>query len=580
MIAACAAAAPTSSSWWPAIFGHRGSDSESQDDAAARRGMHSAYLASKSKELEGFEDNLVSEMHRRARTSSCWKDAVTTLESRCRSELLREDQRSRMALHFTACQLHHDGKVSWESARSPHRCAPEAEIADCVGLLEDNIYPLYIQFRLHVDTLCFHAQEELFQERTETAVSMLDRVSNAALARTKDLTKRSTELVQSLDDSRRAQTDILTQTRSTSEWLQGQYRAHQDILGTIAQHATATSQRVVDLGAVIDDANTLHQQSLANVKGELSSVLEAQQSAAAAAQALAASLTSLAASSESQMLQHQSQLETVALRTQRMAEDAAAQQQHFLQSHTTMIELLERVFSTQQYIAGSASLVEKMVVYVCGGVVALIATSLPRVASARPLCLIVLMLGWYVETFQLDMVLSGLRVWNNIAHEFGSIMLRQSDDDIPLSGRSAFNHNNSGFFHSVPHDGAPTLHLELCEAARCIRLGIVVIMCWLVIQAGWHYISPEESHRRLIVKELENWWTRLQSNLSIAQRSHDDADGWWDQGDGTMCVGDVWIPQHQPTIATDTRSCVTLRMTEEDVTNMVPIGEKKKNKAN
>jgi hypothetical protein len=535
VFAATVCGAPASS-WWPAIFGYRSDSSSSEGDGeAARRGMHSAYLASKSSELQGLEGNLVLEIHRRARTSSCWKDAVAALESRCQSELLQEDQRSRMALRFTACQLHHDGKVSWESARSPHRCASDAEIADCVGLLEDHIYPLYIQFRLHVDTLCFHAQEELFQERTETAVSALDRVSSAALARTKDLSKRSTELVQSLDDSRRAQGEILTQTRATSDWLQGQYLAHQDILGTIARHATVTSQRVSELGVVFDEAKLLHQEALTNVKGELTSVFEAQQSAAASAKALATSLTTLAASSEAQMQQHQSQLEHVAVRTQKMAEDAATQQQHFLQSHSTMIELLERVFSTQQYIAGSASVVEKIVVYVCGSIVVLVATSLGRVASCRSLCLLALMMGWYAETYHIDVALSAIALWRRP-------LAARSPGDGDLGNGTHHHHRDAPFY------GAETLQIEFGEAGRCIRHLVAVAVCALLLRAACRYVSPEESHRRLIVTELERWWGRLQADLQQRNSHLDghhhspDDDGWWDQGDGTMCTGDVWTP--------------------------------------
>lgn len=527
LLVASPALASSPSRWWPAIFGSSHSDTHGARvaDDEARKGMHSAYLASKSKELEGIEGNLVAEMHRRARTSSCWKDAISTLEARCRSELLQEDQRSRLALRFTACQLHHDGKVALDSPRSPRNCNDDGrDIAECVGLLEDNIYPLYIQFRLHVDTLCFHAQEELFQERTETAVTMLDRVSNAALARTKDLTRRSSELLVSLDETRRAQDDILARTQSTSQWLQNQYVLHQDVLSQIALHATDTSQRVSDLGDIFNETRTLQLEALTGVREELSSVLVAQQIAATAAKVLASTLHDLAESSEAQMHRHQNQLESIAHRTQQMAEEAVSQQQTFLHAHSTMVEVLERVFSSQQFIAGSAASIEKVVVYMCGAVGVLLTTSITRVAAARAWCMLALMCGCFVEMQGLHLFLFA-----------PSMIAASTDGGDGISGsRDAFSalfDDSNGTSSAI----RATYHLR-----RLVSVIIVVI----IFRCAWRFVSPEESQRRVICAELDRWWAHTQERLTKESEQWHNGSGelWWDQQDGTMCTADVWSP--------------------------------------
>jgi hypothetical protein len=159
--------------------------------------------------LQQRAKEVLSEYRAHASFSACWKEAVETLERTCAESLTDEDTRSRMALAFTACQLRSDGKP--ELARD---CPASYSLPACTGQLDDRVYMVYLQYRIHVDTLCFYVQQELFQARSASAVSRLQGAAQSAGAKIVALARKADDSVAALAVLHRQQLEAVDAARN------------------------------------------------------------------------------------------------------------------------------------------------------------------------------------------------------------------------------------------------------------------------------------------------------------------------------------------------------------------------------
>lgn len=152
-------------------------------------------------ERDKYAESLWKELEAKGLFSPCWKSAVAEVRVRCgssrlsdhvspskpfsstplRRELLEsstrdEDQRSRLSFRLAQCDAETDG-------RSPHMffCREESDIRRCIQGLSDGAYVIFVQYRLHADILCAYLREEVFQQRTEAAVSALHEEAKATV---------------------------------------------------------------------------------------------------------------------------------------------------------------------------------------------------------------------------------------------------------------------------------------------------------------------------------------------------------------------------------------------------------------
>jgi hypothetical protein len=100
----------------------------------------------------------------RAENSVCWKGAVARLDAGCRA--LSDVSQSKLAIAFTNCHLAKSGKPTYP-------CTEKDSIADCTRDMDIIAFQAYTEFFTHTGHICFFLQSQLWQEKTELAVSRL-----------------------------------------------------------------------------------------------------------------------------------------------------------------------------------------------------------------------------------------------------------------------------------------------------------------------------------------------------------------------------------------------------------------------
>nr|CCC50447.1 conserved hypothetical protein, fragment [Trypanosoma vivax Y486] len=158
---------------------------------------------------------LLDQVEAKGRVSQCWKTALDTLKEGCASLRADDGERSRLALSMAACDDEADGR-----RRTWPVCVNDDNVRDCIYRLDDSLYLVYVQYRLHADVLCLYIQEEAFQERTEVAVQALYSGSTAAAEALEALRVSSSELRSSVSEAAEQQTSNLAETRQIHAQLQ------------------------------------------------------------------------------------------------------------------------------------------------------------------------------------------------------------------------------------------------------------------------------------------------------------------------------------------------------------------------
>eukprot|EP01060_Flectonema_neradi_P019403 TRINITY_DN2650_c1_g1_i2.p1 TRINITY_DN2650_c1_g1~~TRINITY_DN2650_c1_g1_i2.p1 ORF type:complete len:609 (+),score=102.37 TRINITY_DN2650_c1_g1_i2:81-1829(+) len=107
------------------------------------------------------------------KTTGCWIEAVRTLRDGCNeAELLREEDRKRLAFMFASCQLQEDGI---EPQKDPTEMAIRAK--DGYPL----VYQTYTEYLVNVEVICNTLSQRIFQKETRNAMASLKQASVAHL---------------------------------------------------------------------------------------------------------------------------------------------------------------------------------------------------------------------------------------------------------------------------------------------------------------------------------------------------------------------------------------------------------------
>lgn len=454
------------------------------DSPPSRPMPPSSLLGSKDATVERFEGELVQELRRRSRTSSCWKDAVSELEARCSEALVDESTRSLLALRLAVCQLRSDGKQRLPSCAlltGDMSKMNDGDVGACVHQLPEPYYPIYIQFRLHLDTLCFHAQEEAFQERTEAAVTMLDRAATMSVARMKSLAKSSEDVLEVARSTQEAQRHVAAEARATGELVQQQFSNHiqqMDHVGTLVKDAVV---RVDALRVNVSSMSAEQQRAMQHLGHDLKSIIALQRTAMAASEEVGSALTSLLQASSEQLERHRLLMVGVADRTAQLTEAAEVQQQRLLESHHTVMGVLDSILSVQSAVAGQSRLWSAALNFAGTSLMAMLMTASKRTSAARFLCVLTTSATLCLEVVFVDSM--GLK-------------------DVALLRQVAVG----------------------CLLAACVR-------------AAWHYESYEDVQRRVLREELTASLLRVMQWMDDGHQA--EAASAWDVACGGT-VAETW----------------------------------------
>ncbi|KAH9601317.1 hypothetical protein LSM04_007706 [Trypanosoma melophagium] len=203
---------------------------------------------------------LLDEFEAKSQVSTCWKNAIESLKEGCGSLHTDDVARSRLALRMASCDGESDGgHRSWPRCSIDH----ESDVRRCVQHLGDAHYLIYAQYRLHTDVLCLYIQEEVFQERTEAVVKTLYAGASAASETLQSLQNSSDDLLESVQEATRQQTNNFIETqrlyRELQELRDGQSKAFESLkesTGQVIQSVTDAGLSLNQLHVVLDEGAT------------------------------------------------------------------------------------------------------------------------------------------------------------------------------------------------------------------------------------------------------------------------------------------------------------------------------------
>jgi hypothetical protein len=158
--------------------------------------------------------------------------AIESLKAGCGAKM-DEDERSRLAVRFTNCQLSSTGLTTY-------RCTDNMTIAECTRPMVESqnsiAYRVYTTYVTHTDSLCFHLQGEAFELRAESAVHALYASSRDAASRLGDLGQEAAALAETTAAVR---SDQLAAAESASALLREQRTAAAELDSLQEKQASA-----------------------------------------------------------------------------------------------------------------------------------------------------------------------------------------------------------------------------------------------------------------------------------------------------------------------------------------------------
>lgn len=373
---------------------------------------------------------LLTEYRDRQSFSECWRQAVGSLDETCGKALANQRVRSRLALDFTNCQLSGDGKQSLTVD-----CPTSYDIQSCIGRMDEKIYPVYLQFRLHVDTLCFHVQQELFQRRAAASAAALRNAASDASRKMVEMNHQAEkhavameELAirqQSMSKHTEVAVDRLATLAKAHDALSNDLRSKEFSLQTISATVETISERqeamATGLRKAADDADELARRQvdaihriglsadgikqgvaettaatnallqdqkelamrLSNVGVVVKEVHEAQDVALDKAHSVSSRLESLAGIAESSFEQQFRFLDTLRSETQAVSQLATAQQRDVMSTSTHILTTLAQLHETISYISEVALSVESLMYYSGMAIAVILLSTARNLAEAR-----------------------------------------------------------------------------------------------------------------------------------------------------------------------------------------------------
>lgn len=364
-------------------------------------------------------------------------------------------------------------------------------ISSCVALLGERYYLVYVQFRLHVDTLCFHAQEEQFQERSEAAVALLDFSTTATLHRLEEVQKHTVDVDSALDAITARQQSTMQSLHDAHKTMQQTANAHASVLEQLGNLSVQSVEHVQLLREDLSSL-TLHQrQSLQLMIQSMDDVLASQRETLLSAVNVSLVLQELAESSSLRMEDQRLLLEGLAQRSDVIVQRAVEHHERFASSHESMLQLLERVFVLQVSLVNNVAWIELSLFYFVLLITMLLFTIPLRTAAARFPLFVVIGVAASVEGTQPLLL-------RNVTHALLDTL------QSVLGAAGWWGHDTTSENHQPPssYDSSPSHFLT------SYRRGVLWCCVFFLTWAMWRFQSPEARQRQCLREELDRYWER------------------------------------------------------------------------
>lgn len=243
--------------------------------------------------------------------SPCWKEAVEALHARCGNSptggrngndngndsrggwksfgagvdfnphssfaARQEGVRSRLALLLARCDAEEDGRSG-----AMFQCKnAEKDTRKCIRALSESAYAIFVQYRLHADVLCAYLQEEVFQQRTEAAVSALHSETSAAVSSMlslqeleMDMLRRARESMELHDASREAVNALHEQVKEVEQAQRDNFNVTQRSAAALLEVTRQTSEKLVQLHEALENRTEAAMESILHLSHQTSSQYE------------------------------------------------------------------------------------------------------------------------------------------------------------------------------------------------------------------------------------------------------------------------------------------------------------------
>ena len=201
----------------------------------------------------------LEEIRNTAEYSICWKQALDSLHSSCRS--MSDDDQRRLALAFANCHFE-------SSNRGTYPCPKEVDISECTSKdkMDDAAFQVYTEFFTHSSNICYFVQSLMWQEATETTINKLSDASEQTVEKLEESLEYHKQLSVKQTLALKNQEVILDQDYKISQTLENTKsnmdKAFQEM------HDKAESQKVI-----LDDVLSTLRSGIGNIQWIMSSIL-------------------------------------------------------------------------------------------------------------------------------------------------------------------------------------------------------------------------------------------------------------------------------------------------------------------
>ena len=468
-----------------------------------------AHHPAKPAAISAAEAALIADLQRKSSVSACWKDAVVALRDGCKLITTFDEKRSRVALQFLHCQVQLDGKRSSDTGELlAVSCSPANDVKHCVQRLDESMYPLYVQFRLHVDSLCFHAQEELFQERTEVAVFELARAADTATSRLHGISAQTEGVSLRLDDLQLQHNEAALMAKGIRSDLANHAAQQTEALDQLSDTTIGVLTGIESARAAADRVVAAQQEGLALIRDDLGAVATQQSLLFDATRTAAISLHDLVGRSSAELEGHRRLIESVSAATRLIAQDANEQHQKVEKANQAIIDVLEHVHGMQTSVHGTVNAVSTGLFYIGLLFAVMLLTATPRTCDARGVCLTVTVAGAWIEAW-IGVRAAAISVINNLPNFLSEM--------IPHAAFAVWGSEQQNF---PEVDAAVDVILQ-----RSFRGIVAAILLLSLVHSAATYVSPDEKLRRFLKAELQALFgPRLAAADAILQQQQDEFD--------------------------------------------------------
>lgn len=224
--------------------------------------------------------------------TNCYSKALIELRRDCRS--LEQEEKSRLAVKLTNCQLATQGQETYH-------CSSADSLRACVERLPDKVNYLYIEFLTHIDSMCLFIQNRNFEKYAETMLNRLSRSADFARQELETMAQSTQNLAKDTSSIRLTAKDTLekvqkahelqmataqeaqkhhTDTQHRFEKLSTQQRMALDLVKETTQASSKTAEMLLSMQHTILTAHSTAVDALVKIKSHTDELVSAHKTAA------------------------------------------------------------------------------------------------------------------------------------------------------------------------------------------------------------------------------------------------------------------------------------------------------------